>query len=100
MTKPKIYKVSIRTNEVKLNCSFISNPSPAITWFFSPQMTNDQKNRENEDFSLHLIDSLSSNLDSNDLNKTLILKSSFSKHHIFEKLTNHNQINSILSIKV
>lgn len=33
-TKPKVYRVPVRTHEIKLNCSVNANPMPQIQWYF------------------------------------------------------------------
>ena len=42
-TKPKTYRVPVRTNEIKLNCSLSGNPLPQIQWYFLPNELVKQK---------------------------------------------------------
>ena len=102
--RSKTYRVALRTNEVKLNCSFVANPVSPITWLFMPRRITQRKNSENDYFAWTLINSMASFFDAAafTLNTTAsaIAKLSLSKYQIYERMFPHNQINSILIIKV
>ena len=35
-TRSKIYRVPVRTHEIRLNCSVSGNPLPQVQWYFLP----------------------------------------------------------------
>lgn len=35
-TKQKVYRVPVRTHEIRLNCSVSANPMPHVQWYFLP----------------------------------------------------------------
>lgn len=126
ITRSKVYRVPVRTNELKLNCSVISNPLATIQWQFMPnnylqyeieRNFNNNNYDYNENYmknewkSINLIASYSLKYNENieyqqyennnkNFNNSSFIKLPLSKYQIHEKHTNTHQINSILIIKV
>ncbi|CAF1045685.1 unnamed protein product [Brachionus calyciflorus] len=108
VTKPKILEVPVKTTDLKLNCSVLSNPLPIITWQFIEKNNVEKIHNElfedspieskNELKSLNLIASYSLKYNNND-EKNLPIKLPLSKYHISERHVNSNQIISVLEIK-
>ena len=113
MSKSKVYRVPARTNEVKLNCSMISNPLGTIQWLFMPNEKIEADTTISNLDDLHSqwrsINSIASyslkqpSLNPNNINYYLnssFIKLPLSKYQIHEKHISFNQMYSVLVIRV
>lgn len=103
-----------RTNEVRLNCSIVSNPLSQVKWIFIPKSaklnednqrsknsTLSNKDEENS-ISIDMIASYSLRDHSSKSANTshALIKLPLSKYQIVERHVKGNKINSILKIRV
>ncbi len=104
-----------RTNEVRLNCSIVSNPLSQVKWIFIPKSAklNEQDNKrmknsslsnydEENSISIDMIASYSLRDHSSKSANTshALIKLPLSKYQIVERHLKGNKVNSILKIRV